>query len=72
MGGARRKEADNLDEDPIQPHDPLDRQVKESTNILSLAKKPSELLNLKSEWGGPRYQGSKSLTLKDLPGWKTK
>ena len=36
---------------------PLDRQVKESLNILKASKIPEECLNLKSEWGDSKLPG---------------
>ena len=36
---------------------PLDRQVKESLNILRASRVPEECLNLKSEWGGSKLPG---------------
>lgn len=35
----------------------MDRQVKESLNLLKASKIPEECLNLKSEWGGSKLPG---------------
>ena len=36
---------------------PLDRQVRESLNIIKASKVAEECLNLKSEWGGSKLPG---------------
>ena len=36
---------------------PLDRQVRESLNIIKASKIAEECLNLKSEWGGSKLPG---------------